>query len=158
MLGCRTRPLDTKSFEAFIIDAGVGWRQRSDLVHDLFWRSVVHRVTHAGAKITYNVPIRPSIVKWCDRLPDPLHPPFRIGKSAVLFDKTDSRENNVGKLSCLGKKDVLDNEEFKPSEFFFHFPGIWISKQRILTQNKKSLYLSFTYAIHHFHQSESRFA
>ena len=85
--GVVTGPLDAaQPVELLEADAGKGWRDLRDLVHDLRCRAVAHGIAHGGGQTAHGFPFGQSLGRFHD-LPYPVDTPFGIGKGAVLFQE-----------------------------------------------------------------------
>ena len=151
----RAGPLDALFLHAVVADAAVDRHKAGDLIHDLGWMVVGHRITHQGRDLADDLPFGQAGDRL-DRLADPLDPAFAVGEGTVLFGKAGTGQDDMGKFGGLGMEEILNNQKFNRRKSLADMVGIGIGMSRILAEDKDPLEIALRAFVEHLHRFETR--
>ena len=104
---------------------------------------------HMIGNIPNDLPIGPASIQRFEHFIEPLDSAFAAGKGAVLFQAWSTRQNNVGILANIAKKDLLYDEKFQLGKGVVNIVRIGIDDAHLLSDQIHRLDLALLNSIHH---------
>ena len=128
--------------DALVGDAGVRGGDPRDFFHNLPAVFVVHGIPHTGGDFTDDLPVAFGFTRRIDRLANPLHPAFGIGKGSGFFRPAGRWQHHIRCAGGFRQEEILHHQKIQFLKTGLAVIQIRVGDQGIFTDDIKGLELS----------------